>query len=193
MAQSIVLLIDGYNVIAPVAGPSRDLGSRHLASRDPDANWLYRERMSLLERLATRLPSAVCRRTCVVFDAANPPPDRPNRFVFKEIDVRFSVGYAEADDLLEEIISQHHSPKRLTVVSSDRRVQTAIDRRGGKSYESQPWLDDLLDGQPQLIAWPKEAKRDGSNEKDASEKADQPLDEADVKHWMGEFGISDDL
>ncbi|MEM9588113.1 MAG: NYN domain-containing protein, partial [Planctomycetota bacterium] len=140
--RSLQLLIDGYNVVAPVAAPGRG----------GDANWLYRERERLLNRLAEGLPRSVRSRTCVVFDAASPPRDRADRFEHQEMDVRFSAGYAEADDLLEELISQHSSPKRLIVVSSDHRIQTAAKRRGATAMDSDVWLDRLLSGRVQLAS-----------------------------------------
>ena len=134
--MSLLLLIDGYNVVSPVAPPSRN----------PDANWLHRERMLLIDRLTNHLDEDTRKRTCVVFDAANPPPNRPNEFSMNHITVRFAVGYPEADDLIEELIAAHHSPKQLAVVSSDHRIVAASGRRGAKCFDSQPWLDDLLDG-----------------------------------------------
>ncbi len=143
--MSLLLLIDGYNVVAPAAPPSQTLGSRN-----PDVRWLQRERMQLIGRLVKHLDPDVRSRTCVVFDAANPPPDRPTQFQIEGIDVCFSVDYPEADDLLEEMIAAHSAAKNLAVVSSDRRVQAAAKRRGSLALDSQQWLDDLLDGKVRL-------------------------------------------
>ena len=85
-------------------------------------------------------------KTCVVFDAANPPRDRPSLFAIQGLEVQFAVGYPEADDLIEELIASHSAPKRLTVVSADHRVQQAAKRRGCTVFYSEPWLDKLLDG-----------------------------------------------
>ena len=102
--MSLLLLIDGYNVVAPVAPPSRNV----------DPMWLERERRQLIHRLVKHLGAEVRRRTCVVFDAANPPPNRLSRFQMEGIDVRFAVGYPEADDLLEELIAAHSAPNNRT-------------------------------------------------------------------------------
>jgi hypothetical protein len=176
-------LIDGYNVVAPVAAPSRD----------PDPSWLQRERTQLINRLVKHLDDRVRRRTCVVFDAANPPRDRPSQFQVEGIDVRFAVGYPEADDLLEELIAEHSAPKNLAVVSSDQRVQTAARRRGGVPLDSQAWLDDLLDGVVRLAM--KDAggagrggAGQGSSEED-QEKPDPAADDEDTESWMREFGF----
>ena len=173
---SLLLLIDGYNVIAPVAAP-RGRG---------ETRWLQRERMQLIERLAKHLDPAVRSRTCVVFDAANPPRDRPSQFEVEGIDVRFSVGYSEADDLLEELIAAHSAPKGLAVVSSDQRVKTAASRRGCAVYESQAWLDDLLDGQVRLAA----VRKGRAGQGDAQGERNEPsVGRDEVADWMREFGF----
>jgi uncharacterized protein len=150
---SLLLLIDGYNVVAPVASPGRR----------PDPNWLQRERMSLLDRLVAHLDEQTLQRTCVVFDAANPPADRPHQFSFHGMEIEFAVDYPEADDLLEELIASHSAPKTLAVVSSDHRVQAAAKRRGAACFESQSWLDDLLDGNVGLAVQQDRAGRSGRN------------------------------
>jgi predicted RNA-binding protein with PIN domain len=179
---SLLLLIDGYNVIPPVAPPGRGA----------DANWLQYERQQLIERLSEHLSRRIRRRTCLVFDAHQPPRDRPSRFHANEIDVWFAVEYPEADDLLEEIIAKHSAPKRLAVVSSDRRVQAAANRRGATPFDSQVWFDRLTDGVVCLapsVQIPKSGAGQGS-EPDAWPDGDKPRVEQDsVDSWMREFGF----
>ena len=176
--MSLLLLIDGYNVVSPVAPPSRNI----------DANWLHRERMQLINRLATGLDEKIRNRTCVIFDAANPPRNRASEFTHEGITVRFAVDYPEADDLIEELIIGHHSPKQLMVVSSDHRIQTAAKRRGALSYDSQPWLDNLLDGKIHLaIKQPNRAEQ-GSGQ---AEKPTGKLSDENVSDWMKEFGFDE--
>ncbi|QDT02540.1 YacP-like NYN domain protein [Rubripirellula lacrimiformis] len=169
------LLIDGYNVLAPTAPPRR-----------PDAHWLHQERMRLVSRLSKHLDAATRARTCVVFDAANPPRDRPHRFIIHEIEIIFAVDYPEADDLLEELIAAHSAPKSLAVVSSDQRVQTAAKRRGSLALDSQEWLDDLLDQHVHLAV-----QREVDEPPPATDRKPDELDEADVADWMREFGFDD--
>ncbi|MDA8745623.1 NYN domain-containing protein [Rubripirellula amarantea] len=176
--MSLLLLIDGYNVLAPSAPP-----------RSPDPMWLHRERAQLLERLATHLPGSVRQRTQVVFDAANPPRDRPDRFVYQDIDVQFAVNYPEADDLLEEIIRGHSSPKQLAVVSSDHRVQTAASRRSAEAFDSQSWLDSLLDGNLRLSPRANVIDRDAGEGRGDHGDDGLKLKAEDVNDWMDEFGF----
>ena len=137
--MSLLLLIDGYNITQPIA-----------PTRNPDPRWLERDRNVLLRELTNQLSEPVRRKTCVVFDAANPPRDRPSEFVHHGMSVRFAVDYLSADDLLEEMIRAHHTPKRLMVVSSDHRIQIAARRRGAAHFDSEPWMDDLTDGKIHL-------------------------------------------
>lgn len=175
--SSLLLLVDGYNVIAPVAAPARD----------PDSRWLQRERMQLIQRIVSHLDPQVRRRTCVVFDAADPPPDRPDAFEVEGIEVLFAVGYPEADDLLEELISAHTAPKTLTVVSSDQRVQTAARRRGCRIHEAQPWLDDLMEGRFRQPTQSSGAGQGGPTQ--GSEKPQGTVEPSEIDRWMDEFGF----
>ncbi|NNE01017.1 MAG: hypothetical protein HKN47_27185 [Pirellulaceae bacterium] len=178
--MSLLLLIDGYNVVSPVAPPARNT----------DPNWLHRERMQLVNRLVTHLDAETRSRTCVVFDAANPPRDRPNRFEVEGIEVLFATEYPEADDCIEELIAAHHSPKRLAVVSSDHRVQAAAKRRGAASFDSQEWLDRLLDGKVGLAIDIANGAGQGSAE-EASDKPTGRLSDEKVSDWMKEFGFDE--
>lgn len=176
--MSLLLLIDGYNVIAPVAAPVR------MPSRD----WLERERRLLLTRLSQHLPDPVRRRCCVVFDAAHPPPGATDQYEVAAISVRFAVGYEEADDLLEELIAAHSAPKQLTVVSSDHRIQAAARHRNATAFESQAWFDELLDDRVQLV--PGRLGRVGQG--DADDPPEKPVDVVDqdqLRDWMQEFGF----
>ena len=207
--MSLLLLIDGYNIVAPIA-----------PSRNPNPRWLEENRNVLLRDLTDHLDEPIRERTCVVFDAANPPKNRPNEYVHRGILVRFAVGYLSADELLHEIIGGHHTPKRLMVVSSDHRVQMSASRRGAKFFDSQPWIDDLTDGIVHLAV--DRTKRrtkqgtgragQGSDRKvppgpvkpegiasesesavgDSDQKKPRIQDETEVSDWLREFGFDAD-
>lgn len=176
--MSLLLLIDGYNVVSPVAPPSRNT----------DPNWLHHERMQLINRLVAHLDDATRERTCVVFDAANPPRDRPSEYVIQGIQIRFAIAYNEADDLIEELIASHHSPKQLAVVSSDHRIHAACRRRGAKCFDSDSWLDRLLENRVQLAVEPAAPTGQVS---DAPEKPTGKLTDDKVSDWMKEFGFDE--
>lgn len=198
--MSLLLLIDGYNIAQPIA-----------PRRQPDPRWLEKTRQSLLRELAKHLSSAVRRKTCVVFDASAPPKGRADRFTQDEISVRFAVGYPSADDLLEELIAEHPTPKRLMVVSSDHRIQIAAKRRKSKHCDSEPWMDDLTDGNVRLAisldsltgddptasspaggAGQGGLQSGSSGQRSAPEKKPRIEDAAEVDQWMRTFGFDDD-
>ncbi|MCS7468832.1 NYN domain-containing protein [Stieleria sp. ICT_E10.1] len=188
--MSLLLLLDGYNITQPIA-----------PTRNPDPRWLQRDRNVLLRELTNQLSEPVRRKTCVVFDAANPPRDRPSEFVHHGMSVRFAVDYLSADDLLEEIIRAHHTPKRLMVVSSDHRIQIAARRRGAAHFDSEPWMDDLTDGKIHL-AIDVVAKSGGAGQggrppadpgkNSAAAKKPRIQDQSEVDQWMREFGFDPD-
>lgn len=181
---SLRLLVDGYNVLAPVAPPARGL----------KLGWLQREREKLIERLVRALEQRVRSRTCIVFDAADPPRDRPSRFTVSQLHVWFAVDEPEADDLLEDLISLNSVPKGLAVVSSDNRVRQAASRRGCTVYDSQTWMDNLLEGVVGLAdGWHRRSGQGrgvarGREEVDRGEQEDQ-VDQEDVERWLREFGF----
>lgn len=157
---STVLLIDGYNVIGPVAPPRDFMVSREARKGSsgqvgrPDS-WLQVERKRFLDHLAEHLSDLIRERTYVVFDAKNAPRGRAAEAVYQSIQVRYAVEYPEADDLLEELIQNHPTPKHLTVVSSDHRVQVAARRRKAAYFDSDPWYDDVLEGKVRLGWYPR--------------------------------------
>lgn len=192
--KGMLILIDGYNVIAPVAPPAVGV-----------SDWLHQERLRLLNRLADHLPAQLAQQTSVVFDAAGQhavdqrqwrghavSAGRGSRFRHRQIDVRFAVGYAEADDLIEELIRRHHSPKRLTVVSSDHRLQQAARRRGALAVDSAAWLDRLLEDQLLLaVRWPATSQRQRSGPAAAGGNSPATLsgDPQSVAQWLQAFGL----
>lgn len=173
MAKALWLLIDGYNVVKPSAAPRRD-----------PIGWLHRERRMLLDRLTWHLPERVRQRTCVVFDAKDPPPGVSDRFEHEFIRVRFAVEYPEADDLLEKIIARHSAAKQLTVVSSDNRVKTAASRRGATAWLSDEWLDRLMDGKLELAV-----DRSKWMPDQGISNSDPTATSSDVDQWLDEFGF----
>ena len=182
--MALRLLIDGYNVVSPITGP------RQRASRSVAPDWLHRERSLLIRRLVKHLPVAVAERTCVVFDAASPPKDRPSEYRWEGIEIRFAVDYPEADDLIEELIAEHSAPKQLMVVSSDHRIQNAAKRRGCETFDSQQWLDNLLDERLGIQA---EMRKNAGQGRGAENhgKPTSGVDPDEVDQWMKDFGFDD--
>jgi hypothetical protein len=161
------LLIDGYNLIhaAGLVGRGRGPGG------------LERSRLALLNFLAESLPAAELARTTVVFDAAGAPPGLPDTLAHRGLKVRFARGYASADELIEELICEDSSPKRLTVVSSDHRLQRAAHRRKARAIDSDRWYAETIGQRAQRQL----EKPEGSAK---PVKGDGP---GEVEYWLSRF------
>jgi hypothetical protein len=68
----------------------------------------------------------------------------PQVLEHRGLHVRFAAQHEDADELIEELIRTNSAPRRLTVVSSDHRLQTAARRRRARAVDSEPWFEDLL-------------------------------------------------
>ena len=161
------LLIDGYNLMygAGIVGDVR--GPRGFE----------RSRAALISFVSRVIADTDRAGTTIVFDAAGAPPGLPATLSFEGILVRFARGYNDADELIEELIQKDNSPRKLTVVSSDHRVQRAAKRRKAEAIDSDVWFETAL-----------RKHRDG----DAARKAaDGPKPEsggnADVAFWLDQI------
>lgn len=164
----MLLLIDGYNLLYAAGVIGSDVGPAGLE----------RSRRALLNFLAESLPEEVVARTTVVFDATEAPPGLPRRVEFRGLTVRFAAKYADADTLIEELIGEATAPRRLTVVSSDHRLQRAARRRRARAVDSDRWYAEVV------------RQRRARQQKTAPEprKPPAPLPEGDVQYWLAEFG-----
>ena len=111
-------LIDGYNLLY-ATGRLTAKSARHTLQSARKA--------LLIDLVAGHGPDA--RGVTVVFDAQAAPPGCPDADEHGGVGVLFSRGQA-ADDLIEELIRHEPSPRLLTVVSDDHRLQQAGRRRG---------------------------------------------------------------
>ena len=164
----MLLLIDGYNLLNATGIVGRGIG----------AATLQRSRRALLNFLTMSLEPDMVSQTTIVFDAKQAPPGLPHRLDHGGITVIFARGYDDADELIEELIASNSTPRRLTVVSSDHRIQRAARRRRATAIESGPWYGELVE---QL-----RARRDPVTSDDT--KPATPLSETEVENWLAEFG-----
>jgi len=162
------LLIDGYNLLN-VSG---------IIARGVGPGTLHRSRLALLNFLAETLSPHDVTHTTVVFDAHNPPPGLPRAFNHRGITVRFSVGYEDADSQIEELIRSDSAPRRLTVVSSDHRIQRAAKHRKAKAVDSDVWYAELV----------RTRHRRAKTASEAEPRPAVPLLEEDVNYWIRQFG-----
>jgi uncharacterized protein len=96
------------------------------------------------------------------------------------VTIRYAGAGNEADDVIERLIQRDTAPRRLTVASSDRRVQRAARRRGAVVLASPAFIsvcnEDLA------------ASQDAAPNSEHA-KATQELSDAQVDQWLKAFGF----
>ncbi len=162
------IIIDGYNLWHASGILAKGLGP----------GGLERARNALVGFLAASLAPEVRCRTTVVFDAAGGSPDLPHSTEESGITIRFAAEHDDADSLIEEMILRDSAPRRLTVVSSDRRLQRAARRRRSRAVDSRTWYDEIVRERLERNA--------DRNEQPAKPSAPPTSDE--VAYWLHEFG-----
>lgn len=164
----MAILIDGYNLLHVTGVFSDAVG--------PGA--VEKLHAKLLDFLAALLnPSDVC-QTTVVFDAKGRRAASRRSGKYAGITVHYAARTEEADDLLAELIRDHQTPRRLTVVSSDHRVQRAARRRRATAVDSEVWYAQLL-RQKRERQQPESQKPANSDSK--------PATETDAAWWQTQF------
>ena len=128
-------LIDGYNALFALGWMPPGKAS------SGGASILQAARNRLVAWIDTKAPDPAS--VVIVFDGRGSKEQGP--FVSKRegsrrgVQVVFSQG--EADDLLEEMILRHPSPSRLEVVSDDRRIREAAQRRKACPLDVAEWFE----------------------------------------------------
>ncbi|MGA2798943.1 MAG: NYN domain-containing protein [Thermoguttaceae bacterium] len=167
------IIIDGYNLLymAGILGEGRGPRSLELS------------RLALLNFLAESLLPREIAKTIVVFDAKDAPWGAKNVLEHRGIAVQFASRWPDADCLIEELIRLDSAPRRLTVVSSDHRLQRAARRRKAKAVDSDVWYNELV--QKRL------ARR--KTQSTTPERPAVPLLAEDVAYWVRQFGGQSEL
>lgn len=112
----------------------------------------------------------------VIFDGTG-PPDKSAFDNISNLEVIFSGLRSDADTVIEDKIKASTAPKRLVVVSSDRRIATAARKRKVKLLKS-PAFWERVQKRLNRKERPKEprAKRDG-------------LTESETQQWVKFFDL----
>ena len=166
------LIIDGYNLLY-AAGMGR-------ASYGPGD--LERCRRQLQNFLADKLTTAELSRASVIFDARLPPPDAHRLQMHGSLRILFATPHGDADLFIEELLSAHSSPKQVTLVSSDHRLQKVARNRRAKHIDSEVFFDDLERRRPR-------GRSDAAHlSQEAAQKTAGGLSETEVAYWLAMFG-----
>ncbi len=165
------LVIDGYNLlnVVGVFGSGKGPGG------------LQRAREAMLNLLAESIPADELPRTIVVFDASESPWGTPRAVDHKGISVRFAARDTDADTLIEELIKADSAPRRLTVVSSDHRLQRAAHRRKATAVDSDVWFAQLM----------RDRRERHENRPTPNLKPEGPFSAGEVEFWLKQFGAEE--
>jgi len=115
----------------------------------------------------------------IVFDGAG-PPDKSAFDGVGHLDVIFSGFNSDADTVIEEKVQANTAPRRLTVVSSDRRLRKAAGERNATALKSELFWSQVL----------RELGRKKPAEKEPEEKR-EGLTEGETEQWLDLFGLDD--
>jgi predicted RNA-binding protein with PIN domain len=166
----MALVIDGYNL----------LHASGILPRGVGPGTLERARAALLNFLVESLEADELAKAVVVFDARAAPKGRPRLVTHRGLRVHFAPNPGDADALIEQLILDDHSPRKLIVVSSDHRLQRAARRRRAQSIDSDRWYAEVLQ---------RRMGRQQRADEDASKPAG-PLSDHEVARWLSQFGMT---
>ncbi len=160
-------IVDGYNLYHAICKLSEDLS--RITPRTLCC--FVAQDMSILKNDAT-----------IVFDG-NPWPRQNVEEVepVGYVKLLFSGPDSDADSEIEHLIQKSSAPRRLTVISSDRRLYRAARKRRARWQKSTDYLFEMFDRAsrpPRLPPEPPE-KRKG-------------VPEGELDHWLDLFGIDND-
>jgi predicted RNA-binding protein with PIN domain len=168
--MSAAYLIDGYNLLYA-------MGILHGRVGSPGLQKARQRLLAWLREAHADDPGAVT----VVFDAAGAPRAAAPEGDFQGLHVHFAVGYDQADDLIELLIRQAATPRQLSVVSNDHRLQRAGRRRQCRVLGCADYLDALEARSHQRAPSPHVPDKS------------QDLSESEKRHWLAAFAdLADD-
>jgi len=125
----------------------------------------------------SRYLKLISQKAVIVFDGTGPV--EKGRFEnINNLEVIFSGSGVEADQVIEERIKANTAPKRLTVVSTDRRLQVAAKAAGANTLTSSSFWESLC----------KRLVREDRKKKEPAEKR-TGITESETEQWLKIFGF----
>jgi predicted RNA-binding protein with PIN domain len=158
------VLIDGYNLLRAV--------QNFLDHPDTITD------VQLCLVLGEYLPR-VKKKGKIIFDGTG-PRDKTAFKNIKNLEVLFSGSNYEADDIIEKLVLENTAPKRLVVVSSDRRIKAAAKKRKATAISSIDFWEGVI---KQLE---KKRRKPEPREKFSG------ISKFETELWLKEFGLLKD-
>jgi len=159
----VPVLIDGNNLL-------------HAARRAQTSSLLIGR--SMLCQAIGRWAQRRSERVHIVFDGPAPPPGMAAQVAHQAIQVSYSGVGVSADEALMRLLETDSAARRLIVVSSDRQIQRAAQRRRARPLDAETfWLRVQRD-----LARPRPVRKE-PREKEAG------LSPEATDEWLKEFGL----
>ena len=157
-----VLIIDGYNLLQAV---------QNLSEQTFDITDVQ------LCHIISRYLTVTKNRGAIIFDGIG-PRDKTGFNNLANLEVVFSGRSKEADDIIEKLVLENSAPRSLTVVSSDRRIKSAANKRKAIALGSVDFWIEVIK----------------TLEKKAKRKTEPPakyigITEGETEYWLREFGL----
>jgi predicted RNA-binding protein with PIN domain len=115
----------------------------------------------------------------VVFDGSG-PADRSEFDKITSPEIIFAGFHRDADSVIEEKLKANTSPRRVTVVSSDRRLRKAAALRKAAGMKSEDFWEQVR----------RELKRGKPRKPEPQEKR-EGLSESETDKWLEAFGLDE--
>jgi predicted RNA-binding protein with PIN domain len=157
-----VLIIDGYNLLRAV---------QNLLEQSSDITDVQ------LCRIVDEYLYRMKKRGQIVFDGVG-PRDKTGFNNLRELEITFSGTSHEADDIIEKLVLESSAPKNLAVISNDRRVKTAANKRKAAAV-------DCVDFWMEVI---KQLEKKKKKQVEPQGKF-YGISEAETEYWLREFGL----
>jgi predicted RNA-binding protein with PIN domain len=155
------IIIDGHNLLWSIQQENEDSGSLSDGQ---------------LCRIVDRFLQLTAEKGQIVFDGTG-SSDKSKFDNMSNLEVFFAGLGTDADAVIEDKIRANTAPRRLTVVSSDRRLRDAARARRAISIKSETFWDNLRkELQRKKTVTEPEAKRRG-------------ITRSETKQWLKLFGL----
>jgi len=156
-----MIIIDGHNLLHSIVKLHEDSGQ----TSDVQLCWIISRYLKVVGETGE-----------IVFDGTG-PRDKSQFDNIENLEVLFAGLGSDADTVIEDKIRANSAPRRLSIISSDRRLRDAARTRKATAIKSEVFWDELQRqlSQKKSVKEP-EAKRSG-------------LTESETRQWLGIFGI----
>ncbi len=171
------LIIDGYNLLYSIHKTNEDSETTS-GSRRAETTPQVSDAISDIQlcRIVDIFLTQTRQKGEIIFDGTG-PPDKSKFDNTTKLEVLFAGPGGDADTVIENKIKASTDAKRLTIVSSDRRVLRAARARRAATIKSNVFWDNL--------------QRQLSRKKTAREPPEKHrgLSESETEQWLKFFGL----